>query len=103
MGVVQVGYLCPGTCLGWMYDQLKARWSYGFEVFDGYDGFTRVKNGGVLLETEAESGALRAAPTATAAPTNSSLWPAPATDRAKHCLKQFNPTTKDSFQKTITH
>jgi len=35
----EVGYPCPGTCLDWVYDQLKTPYSFAFEIFigDQYD------------------------------------------------------------------
>lgn len=29
----EVGYACPGTCLDWVYDQLKAPYSFAFEIY----------------------------------------------------------------------
>lgn len=34
----EVGYLCSGTCLDYMYDKLDTKFAYGFEIFDGEKG-----------------------------------------------------------------
>lgn len=49
----EVGYLCPGTCLDYMYDRLRTRHSYGFEIWDGETGvgFSNVKSTALLEET----------------------------------------------------
>merc|ERR1719379_597750 len=31
----EVGYPCPGTCLDWVYDQLKTSYSFAFEIYIG--------------------------------------------------------------------
>jgi len=30
----QVGYLCPGTCLDYIYDKLGAKYSFAFEIYE---------------------------------------------------------------------
>ena len=29
-----IEYLCPGTCLDYIYDVLKVPYSYGWEIYD---------------------------------------------------------------------
>lgn len=29
----EVGYSCPGTCIDWVYDQMKAPYAFAFEIF----------------------------------------------------------------------
>lgn len=29
----EVGYLCPGTCLDYIYEDLKADYSFAFEIY----------------------------------------------------------------------
>jgi Zinc carboxypeptidase len=48
----EVGYLCPGTCLDYMYDKLGTKLSYAFEIFDGQHGF---KNDNPALVQTSES------------------------------------------------
>eukprot|EP00927_Polykrikos_kofoidii_P026016 TRINITY_DN2325_c0_g1_i3.p1 TRINITY_DN2325_c0_g1~~TRINITY_DN2325_c0_g1_i3.p1 ORF type:complete len:424 (-),score=71.45 TRINITY_DN2325_c0_g1_i3:46-1317(-) len=31
----EVGYSCPGTCLDWVYDQLKTPYAFAFEIYAG--------------------------------------------------------------------
>lgn len=31
----EVGYACPGTCLDWIYDELKTPYSFAFEIYIG--------------------------------------------------------------------
>jgi len=31
----EVGYSCPGTCLDWVYDQLKTPYAFAFEIYTG--------------------------------------------------------------------
>jgi len=33
----EVGYPCPGTCLDWVYDQLKTPYSFAFEIYTSPD------------------------------------------------------------------
>jgi len=35
----EVGYSCPGTCLDWVYDKLKAQYAFAFEIYAG-EGMT---------------------------------------------------------------
>ena len=38
----EVGYPCPGTCLDWVYDNLKTAYSFAFEIYIG-EGQDRLK------------------------------------------------------------
>merc|ERR1719213_1619222 len=29
----EVGYACPGTCLDWIYDELKTPYAFAFEIY----------------------------------------------------------------------
>merc|ERR1719213_1464373 len=29
----EVGYPCPGTCLDWIYDELKTPYAFAFEIY----------------------------------------------------------------------
>merc|ERR1719473_1445990 len=33
----EVGYPCPGTCLDWVYDQLKTPYAFAFEIYTSPD------------------------------------------------------------------
>lgn len=37
----EVGYLCPGTCLDYMYDKLKVSYSFAFEIYEQGGGFNK--------------------------------------------------------------
>merc|ERR1711959_251408 len=37
----EVGYLCPGTCLDYMYDDLTVPYSFAFEIYERDNGFKR--------------------------------------------------------------
>jgi hypothetical protein len=55
----EVGYLCPGTCLDYMYDKLGTKFAFGFEIWDGETthGFSNVGTsvGKSFLEQDAHT------------------------------------------------
>jgi len=41
----ELGYLCPGTCLDWIYDKLNVKFSYAFEIYDSARTLTKKNYG----------------------------------------------------------
>lgn len=117
----EVGYECPGTCLDYVYDQLKAPYSFAFEIYASPDvddslkarWDSKVSGGGDSLLQRGEhlghphfADLFRTHPSdfvqtsdgllQTSARQVVDLDEDPAT-----CFGQFNPVTEDEYRSTV--
>jgi len=115
-----VGYLCPGTCLDWMFATLKVPYAYGFEIYDQGSGYRRSPATSLLQLNEfSKLRRQRAEHSDFKQPesfTNSLIeeevfdyagaqepFPSPKDNRAEGCFRSFNPATKPSYDATLQH
>ncbi len=46
----EVGYLCPGTCLDYAYEQLNVPYAYAWEIYEKGGNFNKLKNSKLMAE-----------------------------------------------------
>ena len=82
----EVGYNSPGTCLDWVHSHTKSEYSFAFEIYTGL---------GVeeLRSRYLEQHNLRA----------SSMLQLDSAMMKDNCFLQFNPESKDDFQRTVSN
>ena len=113
----EVGYLCPGTCLDWIYDHLKTKYSYGIEIWDGDAGFKNKYMTTNLLELSSRMKHKRSCFTVpsggysgpdphpeesrTLKPKSHSPFPQPSNRRRRNCVTSFNPSTPADYEATV--
>jgi len=51
----ELGYLCPGTCLDYIYNRLGLRYAFAVEIYSGRQGFCRRRPAASFLETDKAS------------------------------------------------
>jgi len=106
----EVGYSCPGTCLDWVYDQLKTPYAFAFEIYTGpeMDGMLKSRWQAKLAE---EGGSFIQANRTLAHKHFKDVFSANPSDfvqlkSEKHrhgmteeeCFSNFNPDTKERFE-----
>lgn len=57
----ELGYLCPGTCLDYIYNRLGLRYAFAVEIYSGRQGFCRRRAAHSFLETHVNKAQLEAA------------------------------------------
>jgi hypothetical protein len=108
----EVGYSCPGTCLDWVYDQMKADYAFAFEIYTSPDYDDMLKDrwqekmqsgDGAFYQMNSHLGHEHFKDLFEAHPTDfvqlssahhSSMSPS-------ECFSQFNPETEEEYKKTV--
>lgn len=113
----EVGYSCPGTCLDYVYEKLKADYAFAFEIYTDPDVWGDLKQ---RFEAKLKHSFLQhkihnLAHESTKSifadhPSDFVLLSTNSTirrhyidfDPTGHCFAQFNPTTKAEYDSTMT-
>jgi len=107
----ELGYVCPGTCLDYMYDKLNVQFSYAFEIYVPGHPLPKAhmdNSASLLSENQnsknkkrkttffTEMGAQKRSQTETMRP------PAEGT-KEWSCFMTFNPPHREEYLATIEH
>lgn len=87
----EVGYACPGTCLDWVYDDLKTPYAFAFEIYahPSQDEALRAR---WLEKTKNHSALIQS---------NDLFDHISENAQPAQCLMMFNPTTKGDYDKEL--
>jgi len=108
----EVGYACPGTCLDWVYDKLKTPYAFAFEIFTDPDMDENLKERFEEKMTTGMGAFYQLNSTLAHKHFNDVFAKSPSDfvqlKSQKHrslsrdeCFSNFNPTTKELFDKTV--
>jgi len=108
----EVGYSCPGTCLDWVYDQMKADYAFAFEIYTNpaLDDMLRerweekIQNGdGAFYQLSSHLGHSHFKDVFEDHP--SSFVQVKSQKRShmspEECFAQFNPDSEEEFKSTV--
>jgi len=111
----EVGYSCPGTSLDYVYDKLKAPYSFAFEIWVGNNEANRLRKRWEQQVASAPASLLEGGRHHLAHPHYASLFQEHSSDfvqvrasgsaeeeaNARQCFTQYNPTSKEDYDKAI--
>eukprot|EP00435_Cladocopium_sp_Y103_P046357 s892_g13.t1 len=104
---LEVGYDCPGTSFDWVFDHLKAPFSFAWEIYANpsegehlrkrwEDKLASMKNQKVSLLQSKELSDLYA-------DSHSDFWSSMAAKTQHECFSNFNPGTEEEYNVTVTN
>mmetsp|Transcript_144701 Transcript_144701/g.463702 ORF Transcript_144701/g.463702 Transcript_144701/m.463702 type:complete len:413 (+) Transcript_144701:56-1294(+) len=106
----EVGYSCPGTCLDWVYDELKTPYAFAFEIYvdsaendDLKSRWEEKMAADAFIQTESHLGHSHFKDLFEAHPTDFVQLKSKRS-RGKtqfDCFAQFNPSEADEFQRVV--